>query len=225
MTVCTAPCPIVFDLDGTLIDSAPDIQVAVNQVLDANGVGALSLSQVRSFIGGGVDILWKKVIEATSLNPDQHERLVVEFMSLYQSATTLTGLFPGVVDALEVLAARGHPLGICTNKPLEPTRAILDHLNISGYFTFIIGGDSLPEKKPDPKPLIAAFVGLGADPRNPDGIYVGDSEYDAKCAASVPVPFMIYTEGYRQTPIADLPHRAAFDDWSKLPDLVAEAVE
>lgn len=224
VNTCLAPCPIVFDLDGTLIDSAPDIQSAANFVLADHDIASLTLDQIRSFIGGGVDILWEKIIAATGMDPADHGKLVAAFMQLYHTATSLTGFFPGVREALETLAERGHPLGICTNKPLGPTMAIVEHLGIAPLFSFVIGGDSLPEKKPDPAPLRAAFAGLGADPKNPKGIYVGDSEYDAICASRVPVPFLIFTLGYRQTPVEELPHASSFDHFDRLPALV-EALE
>lgn len=222
MNVCFAPRPIVFDLDGTLIDSAPDIHAAVNAVLRENGTPKLTLDQVRSFIGGGVDVLWQKVRRATGLPETSHTDLVAGFMSRYHDATGLTQLFPGVLDALGNLADRGHPLGICTNKPMGPTKAILDHFGIRSVFQTIVGGDSLPEKKPDPAPLLLAFSGLGADPRKPDGIYVGDSEFDAECARRANVPFLIYSKGYRMTPIAELPHLAQFADFQELSSLVED---
>lgn len=225
MTVCYAPCPLVFDLDGTLIDSAPDIRACANTVLETQFVAPLSLDTIRSFIGGGVDVLWQKIIAATGLAPARHDELVAAFMTHYETATSLTVMLPGVAEALDVLAARGHPLAICTNKPLGPTKAITEHFGIASYFQVIIGGDSMPEKKPDPAPLRAAFAGLGADPQGPKGIYIGDSEYDATCAARIPVPFLIYTEGYRLTTVDQLPHLAAFGNWADLPDLVAAVVE
>lgn len=220
MTVCMAPCPLVFDLDGTLIDSAPDIHACVNTVLRAGGIRPLTLDQVRSFIGGGVEVLWQRVIRATGADPAQQRDMMAAFMTRYHSATARTRLFPGVEDALGVLADRGHPLGLCTNKPMEPTRAVLDHFGLTALFSHVIAGDSLPEKKPDPAPLRAAFAGLGADPVSPRGLYIGDSEFDARCAEAVPVPLLIYTRGYRLTPLENLPYRAAFDDFSELPALV-----
>lgn len=220
MNVCMAPCPIVFDLDGTLIDSAPDIHACVNAVLRAYGARTLTLDQVRSFIGGGVDILWQRVIAATRADPSDRRDLIAAFMTRYHSATKLTRLFPGVETALGQLADRGHPLGICTNKPTGPTRSILDHFGFSGLFGCVIAGDTLAEKKPDPAPLRRAFHELGADPRSPTGIYVGDSEIDAYCARTVPVPFLIYSRGYRQAPLEDLPFEAAFDTFAALPGLI-----
>lgn len=223
MTVCMSPCPIAFDLDGTLVDSAPDIHACVNAVLTEFRISPLTLDQVRSFIGGGVEILWQKVIRATDTDPALMRDMVSAFMGHYDTATSLTRLFPNVKETLETLADRGHPLGICTNKPLLPTQAILDHFGIRDLFAEIICGDSLPEKKPDPAPLRAALTGLGAHPEKPQAIYVGDSEFDAHCAAAVPVPFMIFIRGYRQTPIADLPHTAEFDDFAALPGLIESA--
>ncbi|SIT17978.1 phosphoglycolate phosphatase [Paracoccus saliphilus] len=223
MNVCLAPCPIVFDLDGTLIDSAPDIHACVNAVLREFHISPLNLDQVRSFIGGGVEILWRKIGAATGTGPAGQRDMLASFMTRYHAATSLTRLFPNVEETLGILADRGHPLGICTNKPLHPTKAILDHFGIRDLFGHIIGGDSLPEKKPDPAPLRAALAGLGAHPGMPHAVYVGDSEFDATCAAAVPVPFVIYSRGYRQTPIDQLPHHAAFDDFTALPSLVETA--
>ncbi|SET74176.1 phosphoglycolate phosphatase [Paracoccus homiensis] len=220
MNVCLAPCPVIFDLDGTLIDSAPDIHACVNAALRSQGYGTLSLQQVRSFIGGGVDILWNRIIAATGIPQTARRDLMAAFMARYQAATALTRLFPGVEDALGVLADRAHPLGICTNKPLAPTRHILQHFGIEQLFGDVIGGDSLPQKKPDPAPLLASLANLGGDPRQRHAIYVGDSEYDAECAAAAGVPFLLFTRGYRNTPIRDLPHQASFDDFAALPALI-----
>lgn len=220
MSVCMAPCPIVFDLDGTLIDSAPDIHACVNAVLRQNNVPTLPLARVRSFIGGGVEVLWAKIIAAQGIDPRHQSDLIASFMVRYHDATRLTRLFPGVAEVLGVLADRGHPLGICTNKPQGPTRSVLEHFGIRQLFGVVIGGDSLPQKKPDPAPLRAALVALGADPDAPDALYVGDSEFDATCAAAVPVPLLLFSRGYRMAPIDSLPHRASFDDFANLPALV-----
>lgn len=225
VTVCFAPCPIIFDLDGTLIDSAPDIRSAANSVLDSHGIPALTLTQIRSFIGGGVEVLWRKITAATGLPPENLGGFVQEFMDLYGSATKQTTVFAGVTEALEILSQRGHPLGICTNKPLQPAKEVLSYVGLAKYFQHVIGGDSLPQRKPDPAPLRAAFTLMGADPQQPVGLYIGDSEYDATCAERLSVPFLLYTQGYRQSPVEALTHVAAFDHWSAVPDLVAAQVE
>ena len=222
MTICFAPCPVVFDLDGTLIDSVPDIHACVNAVLRLHGVAPLTLDQVRGFVGGGVDLLWRRVIGTTALPVEAHRDLVASFMTRYHDATGLTRLYPNVTEALGVLADRGYPLGLCTNKPLGPTRAILDHFGIAQLFGAVVGGDSLPQRKPDPAPLRAAFAGLGADPLNPRGVYVGDSEFDEECASNTGVPFLLFTRGYRKTPVEQMTHRGTFDDFARLPLLVEE---
>jgi len=223
MNICLAPCPVVFDLDGTLIDSVPDIHACVNAVLSLHGTAPLTIDQVRGFVGGGVDLLWRRVIAAAGLPAEGHRDLVASFMTRYHDATGLTRLYPNVTEALGTLADRGYPLGLCTNKPLGPTRAILDHFGIGQLFAAVVGGDSLPQRKPDPEPLRATFAGLGADPQRPRGIYVGDSEFDEECARNTGVPFLLFTRGYRKTPVEQLEHREAFDDFARLPLLVEEA--
>lgn len=218
MNTCSAPRPVVFDLDGTLIDSAPDIHACVNAVLRLRGVRPLTLDQVRSFVGGGVDLLWRRIIGATGLPIEAHRDLLASFMTRYHDATGLTRLYPNVIEALGTLADRGYPLGLCTNKPLAPTHAVLEHFGIAPLFSVVIGGDSLPQRKPDPAPLRLAFDQLGGP-----GLYVGDSEFDADCAAAMPAPFLLFTGGYRLKPVAELPHLAAFDRFEQLPVLVAEA--
>lgn len=212
------PCPIIFDLDGTLIDSAPDIHACVNAVLRESRIAPLSLPRVRSFIGGGVELLWTRIIAATGIDPVHRPALIAAFMARYHDATALTRVFPYVHEALGQLVDAGHQLGICTNKPIGPTRVILDHFGIRHLMSVVIAGDSLPQKKPHPAPLIAAFDQLGGA----RGFFVGDSEYDAHCAAAIPVPFLLFSGGYRTTTVSELPHLAAFDDFQRLPSLIAD---
>ncbi|QYK40702.1 MAG: phosphoglycolate phosphatase [Paracoccaceae bacterium] len=209
---------VIFDLDGTLIDSAPDIHAASNRVLAEQGFPPLTLPQVRSFIGKGVPHLVERLLDASGDDPagPRFAAMVASFTAGYEDAVGLTRPYPGVVAALDRLAATGCALGICTNKPHAPTLAVLRHLDLLDRFGVVIGGDSLPRRKPDPAPLRAAAQALGRD----RVIYVGDSEVDAETAANAAMPFLIYTEGYRQAPLAALPHDAAFADWGALPALV-----
>src|SRR6056297_2519181 len=119
---------------------------------------------------------------------------------------------------MEVLArlSQDHRLGLCTNKPYRPCLSVLRHLGMEGFFTEILGGDSLPVKKPDPAPLLATYAAMGPGPR----VFVGDSEVDAETAARAGVPFVLFTLGYRKSPVADLPHAAAFDDFDALPGII-----
>ena len=139
------------------------------------------------------------------------------FMARYEAAVDLTTVYPGVPQALAALRQAGHRLGLCTNKPLRPTMALLRHFGFAGLFDRVIAGDSLPTRKPDPAPLRAALDMGGAGP----DLYVGDSEIDAETAQRAGVPFLLFTQGYRSAPVSDLPHAAAFDRFSALPGLIA----
>lgn len=207
---------IVFDLDGTLIDSAPDLLAAANAVLDGEGVEPLALPELTRMIGRGVPVLVERIIAARGLDPDAHPRLLATFHTVYEAAPAdRTVIYPGVTAALAALRAAGHTLGLCTNKPEAPARRILDLLGLAQSFDVVIGGDTLDVKKPDPAPLHATFAALGAG----GGLYVGDSETDAETAAAAAAPFALYTEGYRKTPVDEIAHDAAFGDFAVLPAL------
>lgn len=204
---------VIFDLDGTLIDSAPDIHAAVNNMLAEVNEGAITYAQTRSFIGNGVPILVERVIAAQGITPDRHGELLDIFMKYYDAdPATLTTLYPGVLKVVQALHAEGAKLGVCTNKPEGPTRAILKAFDLDGYFEAVIGGDTLPVKKPDPAPLLKTVQDLGCAVT----AYVGDSGVDAETAAATALPFALFTEGYRRAPVEELHHDAAFSDFADL---------
>lgn len=207
---------IVFDLDGTLIDSAPDIQNIANTLMEEDGLAPFSLAQAHDFIGNGVAVFVQKMRAARNIPDSQQKDLLARFVARYHSATNLTEIYPGVCEALRELVAEGHVLGVCTNKPMEATQAVLNHLSLNIFFQTVIGGDSLPVSKPDPAPLDAAFDALGEGLT----IYVGDSDVDAETASRANVPFILFTEGYRKVPVSALPHEKAFSSFDKLPSLV-----
>jgi phosphoglycolate phosphatase len=216
----TSPAAIVFDLDGTLIDSAPDIRAIANAVLAEVGAAPITLAETRSFVGNGAPAFVSKMRAARGLPDGLQAELLAAFVARYETAHDLTEVYPGVRDALAGLAGQGHRLGLCTNKPEGPARTVLAHLGLDTAFATLWGGDSLPVRKPDPAPLMAAFAALGPMPR----IYVGDSEVDAETAVRAEVPFLLFTEGYRKTPVSGIPHAAAFDDFAALPALVADVL-
>lgn len=211
---------IVFDLDGTLIDSAPDLRAAANKMLASEGRGPLDLPTIISFIGNGLPKLVERAMRARDLPMERHAELCARTLAFYNAESTArTVPYPGLIAALEGLRGNGFALGVCTNKPEAPARDILDQLGMAPYFDAVIGGDTLAVKKPDPAPLRAAFEALGRG-----GLYVGDSEVDAETAQRAGVPFLLFTEGYRKTPVEALPHLARFDHFDALPGLVACAV-
>lgn len=213
----------VFDLDGTLIDSAPDIHAAGNAVLAAEGLAPITLEQARSFIGNGARVFVERLERAAAggneaVRTDRMHRL---FLHEYETAHSLTQVYPGVEAALQGLRGAGWRLGLCTNKPHSPAMAVLTHLGWTDLFDTVIGGDSLPQIKPDPAPLRAVLTALGTGP----AVYVGDSEVDGATAQAAGVPFALYTEGYRRGPAEAIPHDAAFADWALLPGLAARLAQ
>ncbi len=204
------PCAVIFDLDGTLIDSAPEIHAAVNRALGTEGLPDLTAAQVRSFIGSGVSVLLARCLIALGKDGTGplHDRLTASFMADYETRFGLTTLYPGVTEMLQTLARAGYRLGICTNKPAVPTRAVLHHFNLLSFFAVIVGGDTLPQRKPDPAPLRHAHDLIGGGP----AVFVGDSEVDAETAHATPLPFALFTGGYRTASVADLGPAIAFDD-------------
>ena len=210
---------VIFDLDGTLIDSAPDIHAAANTLMARHGLAPFTPQETRSFIGSGVPHFITCCLRARDRAGDAAlcAQLIAEFIALYEGAVTLTQVYPGVHDALCALGAEALALGICTNKPVRPARSVLAHLALDAHFPVVIGGDSLAQRKPDPSPLQAAVAALGAR----DVVFVGDSEVDAETAARTGMPFVLYTEGYRKGPVAGIAHDRAFADFAQLPGIVA----
>lgn len=210
---------IVFDLDGTLIDSAPDIHAAANKMLTGIGAAPLDMPTLISFIGNGIPTLVERAMKARNIAPSEHARLTQSMLDHYaKDPATLTTLYDGIETLLPALKQAGHRLGICTNKPEAPTRQILDILGITDLFDVIIGGDTLAVKKPDPAPLHAAFKALGDEAK----LYVGDSEVDAETSERAGVPFALFTEGYRKVAIADLTHAYTFATFRDFAEIVAK---
>ncbi len=206
---------IIFDLDGTLIDSAPDIHFSANILLKENGYDDIEFTTIRSFIGNGVPKLVERIMRHRQIefSTKSHQDLLEQFKNIYsKNLTVKTILYPNVIKTLESLYKQGFKLGICTNKTHAITKLIIKELNIDNYFSSVIGGDSLPTNKPDPEMLFASINELGAK----KSIFVGDSEIDASTAQNANVPFILFTDGYLKAPIDEIYHSAKFSDFSEL---------
>lgn len=213
------PSLIVFDLDGTLIDSAADLAAAVNSMLGDFGCEPLPVPEVRRMIGDGVAMLVARALAARDCRQADVARAAEIFMRHYASdATSLTTAFPGAAEALQALRAAGIPLAVCTNKPERITAGILDALGLAGYFTRVIGGDSLPFRKPDPRVLLTLLGAFSARPES--SLLVGDSEVDAATADAAAVPFVLMKHGYRRGPAEAIRCIAALESFAALPPLV-----
>ncbi len=209
---------VVFDLDGTLVDSLADLSGAVNKMLADESLDPLPDDTIRGFVGNGLPKLVERVIHHCALPPQQHKRLTQATLTHYNAATCVnTTVYPGVIQALTELTEMGCVLGVCTNKPEAPARHVLSTLNLSGYFQTVIGGDSLKSRKPDPMHLHACFKEL---PQVGPRIFVGDSEVDAETAERAGVPFLLFSEGYRKSPVSEIPNSIAYADSAEIPSLV-----
>jgi phosphoglycolate phosphatase len=199
------PAAIVWDLDGTLVESAPDLATALNALLNEQGQHGHPVEKVRPMIGGGVAKLVERGFRAVGVSLDEAARdaLVPRFMELYSAcATDSTRLVPHARDLLLHFYHAGLRQAICTNKPLAVTRQILVALDISGFFASVIGGDSTTERKPHPLPLQTCLRQLEARPE--DTVMIGDSGADVGAARAAGVPIILVPDGYTGVPAASL---------------------
>jgi phosphoglycolate phosphatase len=182
---------VVFDLDGTLIDSDPDIRAALNRVLAAENLAPLSTGQVQSMIGDGAKILLDRGFAAHGAIAEP--RHLAAFLADYEvNAVVETIPYPGMVEALEALAEAGHRLGVCTNKPTQAAHNVLEALGLARFFTVITGGDSTPFRKPNPQHLAATLEALGGG----EAVMIGDHKNDILAAAGLGIPSIFVTWGY-----------------------------
>lgn len=218
----TWPRAILFDLDGTLIDSAPDLHASVNILLARRGLGPLSLPDVVGMIGNGVKKLVERAFFAVGepLDAEGLEREHDAMIGIYgDHLTVLTVLTPGVIDLLDELRARGIRMAVVTNKPQMPTEAILDHFGLSPYLGAVLGGDSVVEKKPAPDMVFAALDRLGV-PLG-DAVMVGDSLADVGCARAAGIPVVVRRGGYTTVPVDEIGADAVIDSFTDLLDTLA----
>jgi phosphoglycolate phosphatase len=208
---------VVFDLDGTLIDSAPDICASVNKMLASEGITPLDLATVTSFIGEGLPKLVERVILHVDMPLARHQDLTAKTLAIYnETPSDLTQPYDGVRACLDLLKFEGYRLAICTNKPFAITNNVLRELDFLPYFDTIVGADTLAVKKPNPAPLHYCIKELGAD----QTLYVGDSEIDYKTAINAHIPFALFTGGYRKEGLLYFKNAREFDTFKDLPKLI-----
>lgn len=216
------PKAILFDLDGTLVDSAADMATALNHVFAEDGFPDLSVADVTRMIGGGIPLLIERALIAHGEEATQERVAAIypRYRDAYiPRAVEQTRLFPGVADALQLCREKGARLGVCTNKPEEISRVILSRLDADGYFDVVIGGDTLESKKPDPAPVLEGLARLGSEPSN--GLMVGDSAADANAAKAAGARAILVTFGYSREPIRSLPNHGIVESFAELPDAIA----
>ncbi|MGA7981192.1 MAG: phosphoglycolate phosphatase [Chromatiaceae bacterium] len=192
------PQMILVDLDGTLIDSVPDLAFCVDAMMERLGRPSHGEAAVRNWVGNGVERLVRRaLIGRLDGEPadDDYERAYPIFIDLYRENTSQRSvLYPGVREGLDYLTAEGYPLGCVTNKAAQFTEPLLANLGIRDAFRIVISGDSLPRKKPDPMPLLHAAKHFGVSPA--DSLMVGDSVSDVKAARAAGFGIVCMTYGY-----------------------------
>lgn len=207
---------ILFDLDGTLVDTAPDICAALNWVLEKRRLPPIDPASVRTMIGDGAAKLVERGLAAAGAqSPDVQQAAVADFLTHYQdNISRLSRPFPGAVDALAALKASQYRLAVCTNKLERFTVKLLDDLNMTHFFDAIVGGDTLGVQKPDARHLLGTLQRLGAEAAN--AAMVGDSANDVSAARNAGVPVIAVSFGYTKVAPQQLGADRLIDSFSEL---------
>ena len=197
---CLSASALLFDLDGTLVDTAPDLARALNRVLRALDCPTVTLENTRNWIGNGMRRLLERALAGDGekkASPEFVDRGVVLFEPFYAEAVwTDSVCYPGVVDGLAKLKRMGYKMGCVTNKPRSCTGVLLEHSGLAGFFEVVVAGDDLVETKPAPAPLLYAADQLQVGPQ--DCVVIGDSQNDVNAARAAGMAVLVVTWGYHQ---------------------------
>ncbi|MFI9655360.1 Phosphoglycolate phosphatase [Pseudomonas aeruginosa] len=222
------PRLVMFDLDGTLVDSVPDLTAAVDSMLASFGRPPAGIEKVRQWIGNGARVLVRRAlagsIEHDGIGEEETEAALALFMEAYADSHALTEVYPGVVDTLKWLKRNGVEMALITNKPERFVAPLLDEMKLGRYFRWIIGGDTLPQQKPDPAALLFVMKMAGIEPE--DALFVGDSRNDVLAAKAAGVRCAALTYGYNHgRPIAEEAPTLVIDNLRDLLPCADQAAE
>lgn len=210
---------LVFDLDGTLVDSAVDIADALNRLLISEGLPALALSRVKRMIGDGTMVLVERGLAAHGVTPDRLTLpgLVGRMLDFYAERPVVSTVpYEGVFDTLMDLVGAGYSLAVCTNKAQRLAEAVLDETGLAPFFVATIGGDTAVGRKPEPGSLLEAIARAECDPAK--AVMIGDSATDVAAARAAQIPVIAVTWGYCNTgPVEELGADFLIDRFDKLP--------
>jgi phosphoglycolate phosphatase len=213
---------IAFDLDGTLVDTAPDLVGALNLVLMERGLPAVPPDSARVLVGRGALALIARGFALAGQPVEQAEldALTPRFIDFYRGRIADESCpFPGMVAALDRLAEAGATLCVCTNKRTELAVLLLDTLGLSARFADIFGADRAPAAKPDPRCILASLAAAGGDPAH--ALMVGDSDNDVLAAQGANVPVVAVDFGYTETPASELGADAVITHFDELYEVAA----
>lgn len=217
---------VVFDLDGTLVDSAPDLIDSLNTLFLREGWPPLPADEARSLIGSGMKPLIARGLKAKNVDTDAAtlEALYAEFVDDYASRIAkFTRPYPGVEKALDRLAAAGFRLAVCTNKLEWLAVKLLDALSLSDRFATICGQDTFGVPKPDPRALLRTIEASGGSSSR--AVMVGDSATDVRTAQAASIPVVVVDFGYTEIPVPELGADHIISHYDALPDTVAKLVK
>ncbi len=206
--LCAGELPrlVMFDLDGTLIDSVPDLAEAVDRMLVEMGRAPGGVEKVRDWVGNGARVLVRRALagglDHAAVGEAETEEALARFLDIYADCHNLTALYPGVHELLEALSTAAVELAVVTNKPERFVAPLLEQVGLGGYFRWIIGGDTLPQQKPDPAALLQVMHLAGVEAAQ--SLFIGDSRNDVLAARAAGVPCIAVSYGYNHgRPIAE----------------------
>jgi phosphoglycolate phosphatase len=217
---------VIFDLDGTLVDTAPDLARATNYVLASRGREPVSAAEVRSMVGQGARCLIRRGFAATGGSPSEQEveDLFQLFLSYYADHIAIDSrLFPGSREVLDLCLGKGMRLGICTNKPEALSRMLVESLGLGGYFDAIVGMDTIKVAKPDPRIYDETLRRLNINGGRT--VMIGDSETDVLTARAAGVPVIGVTFGYTPKPLVHFAPDYLADTYDELWPLIERALD
>jgi phosphoglycolate phosphatase len=210
---------LIFDLDGTLVDSAEDLRAALNQLLGGIGLRPIEANEIKGMIGDGVLKLVQRALAAAHGDPQQTDALLPRFLEIYQAnSANLTRCYPAVLETLDLLHGNGFRLAVVTNKPVFATNRILEALSLTEFFPVVIGGDSVRQRKPHPAPLLEAVRRLGVDVSQ--SLMVGDNIHDVEAAHAAGMRCVAVTYGYHHRPPSEFNADRLIDHFADLLPLV-----
>jgi phosphoglycolate phosphatase len=217
---------IVFDLDGTLVDTAPDLIDTLNFTLTGHGLPAVPYDEARPMIGGGARTLIERALaaERRDCTPAEVDRLYSSFVAHYgEHIADRSHVFPHVEAALDSLANAGHRLAVCTNKLERLSKKLLQTLGLADRFAAICGQDTFGVQKPDPGVFRATVIRVGGNPER--AIMVGDSITDIRTARAANVPVVAVDFGYTDVPVADLRPDRVISSFAELPTAILDLLQ
>ena len=213
---------VVFDLDGTLVDTAPDLLDSLNLSLLAGGLDAVDEAGFRRFVGHGGKVMIERAFAARQrlLAADEHDRLLGIFMEAYTKGIPgRSQPYPGVVEALDRLRGAGYAMAVCTNKYEANSVALIEALGLGGYFAAICGQDTFAFRKPDPRHLVETVARAGGDPNR--SVMVGDSQTDIDTAKAAGIPVVAVDFGYTDRHVREFDPSRVISHFDELtPELV-----